>query len=112
MIYQELTAYDIANDLRADQYANWSSEGSMLLAEYLIDLSEDTGDFAFDRVAIRCEWSEYSESDLISAYGYLLDRTYANQDDALGDLIELIRDQTYCIEFESNGAARFLVQEF
>jgi len=112
MIYQELTAYDIANDLRADQYANWSSEGSMLLAEYLIDLSEDTGDFAFDRVAIRCEWSEYSESDLISDYGYLLDRYYPNQDEAIGDLIEILRDKTYCVEFNSDSGPRFLVQQF
>lgn len=112
MIYRELSAYDIADDLLADDYANWTPEGSLLLADYLLDLSDDIGDFAFDRVAIRCDWSELSEDDLISSYSYLLGRTYANQDDAIGDLIEMIRDQTYCIEFESNGAARFLVQEF
>ena len=112
MIYQSLNAYQIADELKDDNNANWTYEGAMLLAEYLLDLSDDIGAFEFDRVAIRCEWSELSESDLIQSYGYLLDQEYDDNDEKLGDLIELIRDQTYCIEFESNGAARFLVQEF
>src|SRR5210317_1891973 len=112
MIYQTLNAYQIADELKSDEYANFTYEGSMLLADYLLDLSDETSDFEFDRDAIRCEWSELSESDLIQSYGYLLDQEYDDNDEKLGDLIELIRDQTYCIEFESNGAARFLVQEF
>jgi len=112
MIYQSLNAYQIADELKDDDNANWTYEGAMLLADYLLDLSEETGDIEFDIVAIRCEWSELSESDLIQSYGYLLDQEYDDNDEKLGDLIELIRDQTYCIEFESNGAARFLVQEF
>ena len=112
MIYQSLNAYQIADELKRDEYANFTYEGAMLLADYLLDLSDETSDFEFDRVAIRCEWSELSESDLIREYGYLFDRYYPNQDEALGDLIELLRDRTYCIEFESNGAARFLIQGF
>ena len=112
MIYQSMNEYQIADELKSDEYANFTYEGAMLLAEYLLELSDETGDFEFDRVAIRCEWSDLSESDLIREYGYLLDRYYPNQDEALGDLVELIRDQTYCVEFESNGAARFLIQGF
>jgi len=112
MIYQSLNAYQIADELKRDEYANFTYEGAMLLAEYLLDLSYETGDFEFDRVAIRCEWSDLSESDLLNSYGYLLERQYDDNDEKLGDLVELIRDQTYCVEFESNGAGRFLVQEF
>jgi len=112
MIYQSMSAHQIADELKDDDNANWTYEGAMLLADYLLDLSEETGDFEFDIVAIRCEWSELSEEDLIQSYGYLLDQEYDDNDEKLGDLIELIRDQTYCIEFESNGAARFLIQEF
>jgi len=112
MIYQSLNVYQIADELKDDDNSNWTYEGAMLLADYLLDLSDETGDFELDIVAIRCEWSELSESDLIREYGYLLDRYYPNQDEALGDLVELIREQTYCVEFESNGAARFLIQGF
>lgn len=112
MIYRQLTANDIVNELLSDEFANWSYEGATLLAEYLIDLSDEIGDFEFDRVAIRCEWSELVENDLIQSYGYLLDRNYPNQDDAIGDLVELIREQTFCIEFETDGKTHFLLQEF
>jgi len=112
MIYQSLNEYQVADELKSDQYANWTYEGAMLLAEYLLELSDETGDFELDIVAIRCEWSELSEDDLIQSYSYLLDQEYDDNDEKLGDLIELLRDQTYCIEFESDGAARFLLQEF
>jgi len=113
MIYQSMDVHQIADALKDDDNANWTYEGAMLLADYLLDLSDETGDFEFDIVAIRCEWSELAGEDLIREYGYLLDQEYDDDDDEkLGDLIELLRDQTYCIEFESNGAARFLIQEF
>jgi len=112
MIYQSMNEYQIADELKDDDNANWTYEGAMLLAEYLLELSDETGDFELDIVAIRCEWSELAGEDLIREYGYLLDQEYDDDDEKLGDLIELLRDQTYCIEFESNGAARFLIQEF
>jgi hypothetical protein len=69
MIYQELSVSDIATLLMADENANWSQDAAWSLAEYLVELSNDCGDFEFDRVAIRCEYSEYSLEELHEAYG-------------------------------------------
>jgi hypothetical protein len=57
---QTMTTYDIADELRRDENANWSPAGALVLAEYLEELEADTGaEMEFDRVAIRCDWSEY-----------------------------------------------------
>jgi hypothetical protein len=57
--------------LLADECALWSPAGARLIMEHLDALSEDTGDpITFDRVAIRCEWSEYETiKDAAHAYG-------------------------------------------
>ena len=39
-----LNTYDIANELLADENADWSRAGAFALAEYLEDLEEDTGE--------------------------------------------------------------------
>jgi len=64
---QTLTVSDIAEQLRRDENANWSPAGARALAEFL---DENCGDGAeFDRVEIRCNWSEY-ESLLAWAEDY------------------------------------------
>lgn len=57
--------------LLADECARWSPAGARLIMEHLDALSEDTGDpITFDRVAIRCEWSEYATiKEAADAYG-------------------------------------------
>ena len=55
-----LTINDIASDLLADEYANWSYAGAHALAEYLDQMEEEAGmDIEYDRVAIRCDYAEY-----------------------------------------------------
>ena len=71
MIIQQISV-DIGMDLLlADNGALWSPAGARLIMEHLDALSEDTGDpITFDRVAIRCEWSEYATiKDAADAYG-------------------------------------------
>lgn len=57
--------------LLADECALWSPAGARLIMEHLDALSDDTGDpITFDRVAIRCEWSEYATiKEAAEAYG-------------------------------------------
>ena len=57
--------------LLADECALWSPAGARLIMEHLDALSDDTGDpITFDRVAIRCEWSEYATiKEAADAYG-------------------------------------------
>jgi hypothetical protein len=54
---QTLTVSDIADALRRDENANWSPAGAWALAEFLDENYGD--DVEFDRVEIRCDWSEY-----------------------------------------------------
>ena len=52
--------HEFINDLISDDYASFTREGAKELYEHLTDWEEDTGEvYDFDRVAIRCEWSEY-----------------------------------------------------
>lgn len=52
--------HEFINDLISDDYASFSREGAKELYEHLTDWEEDLGEvYDFDRVAIRCEWSEY-----------------------------------------------------
>lgn len=56
-----LSTYEAADILLNDENANWSRSGALALVEYLKELEEDTGEeIEFDRVAIRCDFSEYS----------------------------------------------------
>lgn len=114
MIIKTLSTSQFADLLLNDQYANWSYEGANLLAEYLEDISEDIGEpIEADIVAVRCEWSELSEDDLLASYGYKVDSCcYTDRDEHLGELVEMMRDETTIVEFDSNGETKFLVQEF
>jgi hypothetical protein len=52
-----LTKYDIANALRADDDANWSANGALALASFLDENMPE--DATLSVTDIRCEWSEY-----------------------------------------------------
>lgn len=112
MIIQTLSTNQVAHLLLADEYANWSYDGANLLAKYYEELSDDLEQpFELNIVAIRCEWSEYDESDLLETYSNLIEMGQF-KDDNLADIIEQLRDHTLVIEFTSGNATKFLVQEF
>ena len=54
-----LNTSEAASLLMADENANWTRSGALALAEHLEQLEEDCGiEIEFDRVALRCEYSE------------------------------------------------------
>ena len=56
---RELTTSEMVNELLNDEYADWSYNGARALIEYLEQMEEDCGmSIEFDRVAIRCEYTE------------------------------------------------------
>ena len=56
-----LTENEVAHRLKNDTNAAWSYAGAQALAEYLIELDEQTGeDSELDVVAIRCDFSEHT----------------------------------------------------
>ena len=69
---ETLTTHEIAHKLRQDENAGWSYDGALALAEYLEELESDSGqEMEFDRVAIRCDFSEYaSATEAASDYGW------------------------------------------
>lgn len=70
MIYTQPATHELVHDLMTDDYANWSYEGASALIDYIEMLSDDIGEhIEFDRVALRCEYSEYeSLEDLKQDY--------------------------------------------
>ena len=85
-------------ELLKDEYAQWSHEAAAALVDWIEELEESTGEpIEFDPVALRCEFSEYTEAELIEAYDMTL---------------EEIRDNTLVIEFGSVANQMFVVQEF
>lgn len=59
MIYQELTTNYIVDDLLSDDYASWTYNQAVALADYIQEFCEET-DWEWDRVAIRCDYSGYA----------------------------------------------------
>ena len=55
-----LSVYEIADLLKRDENAGWSYNGAQALAEVLNDSMPE--DEEFDRVAIRCDFSEYTSA--------------------------------------------------
>ena len=100
-----LDTYGIANALLADDNANWTRSGALALAEHLEQIEEDCDtEIEFDRVAIRCEYSEFS-SLLKCAEYYLTAERIAEvlEDSEEGDdevLRDYIRDHGQFIEFD------------
>jgi hypothetical protein len=57
-----LSTTEAAHRLIDDNNANWSYAGAVALVEYLEELEEDIGEeIEFCPVAIRCDYSEYSD---------------------------------------------------
>ena len=59
----ELSTYEAADILLKDEYANWSRAAALALIEYYESIENECGEsIDLDRVAIRCEWSEYTNA--------------------------------------------------
>ena len=67
----ELSTHEAADILLKDEYANWTREAALALVEYYEALEEDYGESIDpDRVALRCDWTEYSSiEDAAEDYG-------------------------------------------
>ena len=86
MIYKELSEHDFAYEL-SNNKDNWFSyEGAKALFNYLEEMSDD---IEFDAVALRCEYSEYTQEELINNYSHLVDREEEQDDD---EYFEELRD--------------------
>jgi hypothetical protein len=111
-----LSVHEIANELKNDQYAGWSYDGAMALAEHLDQMDQDSGDDTeFDVVAIRCDFSEYeSAQDAASNYAWEFEGDEEEIDPMDLDekreesALEFLKDNTVVIEFETG----IIIQDF
>lgn len=102
---QILTTYDIADALSTDENANWSRAGACALAGFLDENMPE--DAEFNRVDIRCDWSEY-DSLLAFAEDYFTD--YGQAADALGLNIAMSGDEFEETEEEVEEAVREYIE--
>ena len=98
-----INEYEFTQDLLNDEYANWSYDGTKALFDYLTDLEEDTGEqIEFDRVALRCDFSEYDNlEDILSQYDGI-------------NTLEDLQDNTTVIEVQKYDLTitGYLIQNF
>ena len=104
---QTLTVSDIADALRRDDNANWSPAGARAMAEFLDENTPD--DAEFDRVEIRCNWSEYDglrdwAEDYFGSISAWESRLAVDPDTLPDDVDDMIRnyinDRGTLIEFD------------
>ena len=99
MIIKTMTIEEMINDLMCDEYAGWTPQGARAMAEYLEMLSDEfEANIEWDRVAIRCDYSEYASWDALR-------EAYDLSDDDIADNV--------VAEFEtSEGDTGLIVHNF
>jgi hypothetical protein len=102
---ETLTTSQVADRLLQDDNAAWSYAGARAIAEHLEQLEEDTGaDMDFDRVAIRCEFSEYTSAREAAAnYDWEPD-----EDESEKSALQFLQGRTTVIEFTGG----IIIQDF
>jgi len=69
MIIEEVSRHEWINRLTRDEYSDYTYEAAEALFDYYHDLSEAIEEHVnFDVIAIRCEWSEYTEDEMREQY--------------------------------------------
>jgi hypothetical protein len=108
---ETLTTGNAASRLYEDENAGWSYAGARALVEYLEELENDIGEeIEFDRVALRCEYTEYgSAEEAVEAcnsgdYDDLKEQSDGDADDLKELCMEYLRKRTAVILIpESDG---------
>lgn len=99
MIKQTMSEYEFTDGLLTDSYANWSREAVHALYDYYESLSDDLGEeIEFDRVAIRCDWSEYdTTTEAFKNYNY-------GEEDLPSQevMLEWLEERTQVIELDND----------
>ncbi len=97
---QTLHTSEAVDQLLADEYAAWTRAGARALVEYLEQEEQDSEtETEFDRVAIRCEFSECSSAiEAAEQYDYEQDPDLDEEENEEAAL-EWLQDQTEVIKF-------------
>lgn len=111
-MYSNLSTAEAVSLLMGDDNDGWSRDGAEALIEYLEELESSGGkSIEFDRIAIRCEYSEYSTAlEAAQDYDFTPPETEDDEDE---DVIEAaaiayLEYRTTIIKF--NGGV--IIQQF
>lgn len=109
---QTLNKSQIVSLLRSDEYAKWSLIACEALADYYEDLEDSTGEeIEFDRVAIRCEWSEFdSPKEYADQYMNKSEIEGLDEDELIDAVEEHMNDHTFVIKLPNDNG--YLIQQF
>jgi hypothetical protein len=104
-MHQNISTDEAIKLLKEDDNADWSWSG----AEALVDLEDSLDEsIEFDRVAIRCEYSEYSSAlEAAEHYGFIPEDD-EDEDDVESSAITYLEDKTTVIKFEGG----VIIQQF
>ena len=97
-MFNTLTTKQAVNELMADEYADWSYEAATALVEWIEDFEENQGEpIEFDPIGLRCEFSEYTATELVEEYSMTL---------------EEVRQHTLVLDLGTLTNQSFVVQQF
>lgn len=93
-----LSKYEIANALLNDEYKKWSHDAAYALAEYYLELENDSGiEMELDIVLIRCNWNEYeSIQEMRESYDSVSERFERDS-----SFIKWIEDKTFLLKLKN-----------
>ena len=129
-VINTMTIDEMARDLLDDDNASWTRLGAYAIAEYLDEWSEGMNEpIEWDRVAIRCDFSEYTLSDLLSNFGDSLNLDWQaitmelldGGEFPVDEVVEQLRDESGCVLHVVQGTNpitgetdedTFIVQDF
>ena len=107
---KNLTTYEAAHILLDDEFANWSYGAAFALVNYIEEIEiAHNGEFELDRVALRCEFSEYGTlEEWAEEYGADLGEAPEDDDERDEEIREYIQERGQLIEFDGG----VIVSEF
>ena len=95
-----LTTTEAADLLLQDSNGAWSYAGARALVEYLEDYEENSAPIEFDRVAIRCEFSEYSSATEAAANYDFEPEPGDDEETTEAAALKYLEDNTQVIQFD------------
>ena len=106
-MYRNLSTNEAIKLLKEDDNSHWSWSGAQALVEYLEGLEDSTNKkIEFDRVAFRCEYSEYqSILDAAKDYDFI---PPDDEDEIESAAFNYFEERTTVIKFEGG----VIIQQF
>ena len=98
---QRLSTHEAADLLLEDNNAAWTHNGALALVEYLEEFEEEQGTpIEFDRVAIRCDYSEHSSAAEAAAMYDFTPEAGDDEETTEAEALKYLRNNTQVIEFD------------